>query len=169
MSKLESWFADRGWKPFPFQKQTWSAYRQGRSGLVHAPTGIGKTLAVWGGPLSAARNDGGKLPQPFTVLWITPLRALASDTLSALRAPVEAMGLNWSVEMRTGDTTASQKAKQKRRLPTALVTTPESLSLMLTYPETRENMKSLQCVVIDEWHELMGNKRGVQTELCLAA
>jgi ATP-dependent Lhr-like helicase len=168
MSKLESWFADRGWQPFPFQKQTWSAYRKGESGLLHAPTGIGKTLAIWGGPLSQAQNNGGKLPEAITVLWITPLRALASDTLSALRAPVEAMGLNWSVEMRTGDTTSSQKAKQKRRLPTALVTTPESLSLMLTYPETRENMKTLRCVVIDEWHELMGNKRGVQTELCLA-
>ncbi len=102
------------------------------------------------------------------MLWLTPLRALAADTAAALRAPVEGMGLPWSVEIRTGDTSSSLRAKQRKRLPTVLVTTPESLSLLMTYPEMQERMATLRCVVVDEWHEMLGNKRGVQMQLCLA-
>lgn len=105
---------------------------------------------------------------PLTVLWLTPLRALAADTAAALRAPLEGIGLKWTVEIRTSDTSAPVKARQRKRLPSVLVTTPESLSLLLTYPEMRERMATLKCVVIDEWHEMLGNKRGVQTQLCLA-
>jgi len=107
-------------------------------------------------------------PAPIRVLWVTPLRALAHDIAHALRQPVEAMDLPWSVELRTGDTPSSRKQRQKKRLPTALVTTPESLSLLLSYPEARQRFATLRCVVVDEWHELMGTKRGVQMELALA-
>lgn len=186
---LGDWFAAQGWTPFEFQRRTWLAYARGESGLVHAPTGVGKTYAVWLGPLveylteipSGARHQPSipvnerkaqrtarKRSAPLRVLWITPLRALASDTLQAMRAPVEALGLPWSIESRTGDTSASVRARQRDRLPTALVTTPESLSLFLTRPVTREAFASLRCVVVDEWHELLATKRGVQTELALA-
>ncbi|MDX2221020.1 MAG: ligase-associated DNA damage response DEXH box helicase [Burkholderiales bacterium] len=106
--------------------------------------------------------------EPLTVLWITPMRALAADTLTALQKPVEALGLPWSVGARTGDTSSAERARQAKRLPTVLVTTPESLSLMLASTTARETLANIRSVVVDEWHELMGTKRGVQTELALA-
>lgn len=180
-------FDARGWRPFEFQLRAWEAYLAGKSGLINAPTGVGKTWAVWMGPviesvrespenihggsaLSGRRVRGTKAPlgAPIRVLWITPLRALAGDTTAALAAPVAELGLPWTVEMRTGDTAQSVRRRQKERLPTALVTTPESLTLLLSYPDAREKFASLRLVVVDEWHELIGTKRGVQTELGLA-
>ena len=102
---------------------------------------------------------------PLRVLWITPLRALAGDTEAALRAPIEDFGLPWTVESRTGDTPARVRARQRQRLPTALVTTPESLSLLLAREDALSLFDHLELVVVDEWHELMASKRGVQTEL----
>ena len=164
---IEAFFAERGWEPFAFQRKTWAHDGEGGSGLIHAPTGLGKTLAAWGGTVAEGLRDGGD-PE-FRMLWLTPLRSLAADTARALGEFAGGAGLpDWTVEIRTGDTKASLKARQKRRLPTCLITTPESLSLLLTYPETRQTMKSLRAVVCDEWHELLGNKRGVQAELCLA-
>ncbi|MEW5925873.1 MAG: ligase-associated DNA damage response DEXH box helicase [Gemmatimonadota bacterium] len=176
---MEGWFRSRGWEPFPFQREVWDAYLAGESGLIHAATGTGKTYAAWMGPLLewVAEHPGpargpAKKPRaaspPLRVLWITPLRALAADTEAALRAPLEALGLPWTLESRTGDTSAATRARQGRRLPTALVTTPESLSLLLSRPDARDLFRDLRAVVADEWHELMGSKRGVQTELALA-
>ena len=165
--RIEAWFAERNWEPFRFQRAAWDAFREGKSGLIHAPTGIGKTLAAWLGPVAEGLEQPHRADH-LRVLWITPLRALAADTCGALREPLEGLGSNWSVEMRTGDTKQSTRAKLKKRLPTALVTTPESLSLFLTYEDTRERFSNLRCVIVDEWHELLGSKRGVQTELCLA-
>ncbi|MGC3967208.1 MAG: DEAD/DEAH box helicase [Pirellulales bacterium] len=102
------------------------------------------------------------------LLWITPMRALANDLVVNLERPVKVLGLNWSIGLRTGDASAAERRRQKARLPTTLVTTPESLSLLLSYADARERFASLRCVVVDEWHELIGNKRGVQTELGLA-
>lgn len=113
-------------------------------------------------------NKPGKGPEPLRVLWITPLRALANDTVESLRAPVEDLGIPWTIEMRTGDTSSSQRAKQRERMPTALVTTPESLSLLLSYKDAREKLGTLRSIIVDEWHDLLGTKRGVQTELCIA-
>lgn len=96
------------------------------------------------------------------------MRALAADTVRAIEEPIHALGLPWSVEKRTGDTPASVKLKQRERPPTALVTTPESLSLLLSYPGAAERFAALRCIVVDEWHELLSTKRGTQTELCLA-
>lgn len=166
---LQSYFHNLNWTPFPFQLDTWAAYLSGKSGLLHAPTGYGKTLAVWLGPVIDTLNrleDPTHKPRGCEVLWLTPLRALAADTLASLRAPVADLG--WSIEARTGDSSAYQKAKLRKQLPYCLVTTPESLSLMLTHPETREQLVDLKTVIIDEWHELLGSKRGTQTELCLA-
>ncbi|HEX6901561.1 MAG TPA: ligase-associated DNA damage response DEXH box helicase [Thermoanaerobaculia bacterium] len=175
--RLESWFASRGWTPFAFQREVWDAYRAGESGLIHAATGTGKTYAAWMAALlewMAGHPEPEKLPRrraaapPLRVLWLTPLRALAADTEASLRAPLAELGLPWTLERRTGDTTSTVRERQREKLPTALVTTPESLSLLLSFPGAHGRFDELRLVVVDEWHELMGNKRGVQTELALA-
>lgn len=168
-----SWFATRGWTPFAFQRKVWAAVGRGESGLLHASTGAGKTYAVW---LAAVRALAGKRgasgtvrqPAPLQVLWITPMRALAADTAKALQAPLEDLQLNWSVGVRSGDTRSAERARQARRLPTALITTPESLTLLLTRAQAEQDFTSLRMVVVDEWHELLGSKRGVQLQLALA-
>ena len=173
---LANWFTARGWSPFPFQRDVWNAYLAGESGLVHAATGTGKTLAAWLGPIAEWIAEGrpvtparrGQVHVPLRVLWITPLRALAADTAAALAAPLAALAPEWSIETRTGDTSPAMRARQSRRLPTTLLTTPESLTILLSRPESLELMRELRLVVVDEWHELMGTKRGVQTELALA-
>jgi ATP-dependent Lhr-like helicase len=182
VNAVDGWFASRGWTPFEFQREVWDAYGRGESGLVHAATGTGKTLAAWGGallewviengvdvrdPAGSARARRDRTP-PLRVLWITPLRALAADTEQALRQPLIDLDIPWSLESRTGDTSTAVRARQGRRLPTALVTTPESLSLLLTREDVGEIFADLRAVVVDEWHELMGSKRGVQVELALA-
>ena len=221
------WFEARGWTPFPFQREVWEAYAEGRSGLLHATTGAGKTHAVWfaaliealresgaGETASAAAQDtarrgrsrartaeiaagagvgtvdgseGGESPGGGAgfpggarsqapdraratapgprVLWITPMRALATDTARALAEPLAELGLDWRVALRTGDTPSSERARQQRRPPQALVTTPESLSLMLAQADARERLSGVRLLVVDEWHELVGNKRGVQVQL----
>ena len=171
------WFSARDWKPFAFQKQVWTAVKRGESGLLHASTGAGKTYAVW----FAALNRYAKsiapvekprkrkpLAEPLTVLWITPMRALAADTARALEAPLHDLQIPWSVGLRTGDTSSSERARQSRRLPTTLITTPESLTLMLARADSQAALSTLRMVVVDEWHELLGNKRGVQLQLALA-
>lgn len=172
---LLDWFSRRKRTPFPFQRETWAAYLAGESGLVHASTGTGKTYAAWFGPLQEWIDEHPDdqtwtelRPPPLRVLWITPLRALAADTEDALRAPLDDLGIPWLLESRTGDTSSTIRNKQRTRLPTALITTPESLSLLLTRADAAELFRDLRAVVVDEWHELAASKRGVQTELALA-
>lgn len=171
--QVENWFAGRKWKVFPFQKQAWKSFLSGQSGLIHATTGTGKTLAAWLGPVIEALAEAEKNPSaitdsPLKVLWITPLRALAIDTLHSLQEPLTGLGVSWCVESRTGDTPTAVRNKQRQRLPTALVTTPESLSLMLTRADAEHQFRDLRAVICDEWHELLSTKRGVQVELALA-
>jgi ATP-dependent Lhr-like helicase len=144
---------------------------RGESGLVHAPTGTGKTLAAWLGALGRARG----LPQAagLRVVWITPLKALGADTVRALEEPLAALSGawlpgRWEVALRTGDTPAAERRRLRDKLPAALVTTPESLSIMLSLDDAADVFSGLQTVVVDEWHELLSTKRGVQTELALA-
>ncbi|WP_082926487.1 ligase-associated DNA damage response DEXH box helicase [Cupriavidus sp. D384] len=168
---LPALFAARHWQPFDFQRAVWQAIGAGKSGLLHATTGTGKTYAAWLGALLAYAVPparAGALPPPLTVLWLTPMRALATDTTRALQAPLAELGLGWTVALRTGDTGSTERAAQARRLPTALVTTPESLSLLLTRADAREALGRVRLVVVDEWHELIGSKRGVQVQLALA-
>jgi ATP-dependent Lhr-like helicase len=159
----EGWFEARGWRPFEFQRAVWSAMSGGASGLLHATTGSGKTYAVWMGALARLQPRCG-----LQVLWLTPMRALAADTTRALLGPLPALAPWASVGQRTGDTGSAERARQERHPPTALVTTPESLSLMLTREHARTELGAVHTVIVDEWHELIGNKRGVQVQLALA-
>ncbi|MEE1904834.1 ligase-associated DNA damage response DEXH box helicase [Pseudomonas inefficax] len=165
----KAWFAKRGWKPFAFQRRVWAAVERGESGLLHASTGAGKTYAVWLAALRAFKAEAqGRHAAPLQVVWVTPMRALAADTARALQMPLDELGLPWSVGVRSGDTGSAERARQARRLPSVLVTTPESLTLLLTRAQAREDFATLRLVVVDEWHELLGNKRGVQLQLALA-
>lgn len=182
----ERWLKQQGWQAFPFQQAVWQAVAQGKSGLLHATTGAGKTYAVWLAALnrfvavaktdSACSKTNGNpalrkrkpAPPPLTVLWLTPMRALATDTERALTAPIIDLGLDWTIGLRTGDTDSAERARQAKALPTTLITTPESLTLLLTRSDAKEAFAGLRMVVVDEWHELIGNKRGVQVQLALA-
>ena len=169
----EGWFLQRGWTPFDFQREVWAAMTEGRSGLLHATTGAGKTYAVALGALTRAALRGVALEKataapPLTLLWLTPMRALAADSQRALALPLADLAPGWTLGLRTGDTPSAERARQDRRLPTALVTTPESATLLLTRPDARARLGALQVVVVDEWHELVANKRGVQVQLALA-
>ncbi|MEB3199610.1 MAG: DEAD/DEAH box helicase [Synechococcaceae cyanobacterium] len=166
LAPIEAWFTRQGWQPLPFQRQTWQAYLQGRSGLIQVPTGSGKTYAAVLGPVAEmlAQPDP---PQGLQLLVITPLRALGRDLVQAIREPLEAMGWPLRVGLRNGDTPGSERTRQLRQPPQILVTTPESLSLLLANAAAERLFAGLQAVVIDEWHELLASKRGSQTELCL--
>ncbi|MBB3119001.1 ligase-associated DNA damage response DEXH box helicase [Pseudoduganella violacea] len=172
---LEAWFAARGWQVFPFQREVWQAAQEGQSGLLHASTGAGKTYAVWFAALlraaalaAPAAPAARKPPRGLRLLWLTPMRALAADTLRALQESSAMLAPDWRIESRTGDTSSAARARQARQLPEVLITTPESLSLMLSQNAARSQFERLDMVVVDEWHELMGNKRGVQVQLALA-
>ncbi|MBA0402084.1 MULTISPECIES: ligase-associated DNA damage response DEXH box helicase [Stenotrophomonas] len=174
LRRLEDWFASRDWRSLPFQRAMWRHYLAGESGLLHTPTGSGKTLAMFGGPLLQAMIDPPPSPRrasavrPLQVLWVTPLRALASDTARALQTVVDGLGLGWRVGLRSGDASNRERRQAREGRIDVLVTTPESLALLLSYPDTLPRMRRLRCVVVDEWHELLGNKRGVLLQLNLA-
>ena len=165
-SPIERWFAQQSWPVLDFQRQAWAAYADGQSGLIHAPTGSGKTLAAWGGAVNELIEQGAT--GGLNLLWITPLRALAADTCRALNRPLQDLGLSDAVALRTGDTSAYRRKKLLEQPPPALVTTPESLSLMLSYADGSKRMSRLKAVFIDEWHELMSSKRGVLLQLSLS-
>jgi ATP-dependent Lhr-like helicase len=171
LAPIEAWFAQQGWRPQPFQRQCWQAYLAGKSGLIQVPTGSGKTYAAVMGPLAElvdeARGSSGE-PTGLRLLVITPLRALSRDLRLAIEAPITAMGWPVRVGLRNGDTPSGERARQRKRPPQILITTPESLALLLASAEAETLFSELRGVVIDEWHELMGSKRGSQTELCLS-
>jgi len=168
--KIENWFQKQGWTAFQFQKDTWEAYLSGKSGLLNAPTGSGKTYALWVPIIielmEAAENA--KIEKGLKAVWITPLRALSLEIKQSIERLITELDLPFRVGIRTGDTSTSERAKQKRNMPDFLITTPESMQLLLAsknYPKTFQNCKA---IVVDEWHELLGTKRGVQMELSLS-
>ena len=166
-----AWLATRGWQAFAFQRDVWAAMAAGESGLLHATTGAGKTYAVWLGALQALADAGSgstKAKAPVSVLWITLMRAFAADTLRALQEPLLEIAPHWSVATRTGDTPSGQRTEQNKRLLSALITTPESLSLLLSRADAQATLGGVRVVVVDEWHGLLGNKRGGQLQLALA-
>lgn len=169
--KVRKWFTEKNWKPFDFQKEVWKDYNNGFSGLIHASTGTGKTYAIWMATILEYLIENKKQAKDWEnlrVLWITPLRALAKDTQKNLLEPIKSLSIPWTVGIRTGDTKQSVRKKQKEKLPTCLISTPESLSLLLTYKDAEQKFKNLKAIVIDEWHELLSSKRGVMSELVMA-
>lgn len=174
MDRLRRWLDARGWSPWAFQERTWEAYAAGRSGLVHVPTGSGKTWAAWFGPLAEMLDDveAGDPMDSIRVLHVSPLRAVGRDVRLALEQPLAGVGTTGEsriqIGVRSGDTTAAERTRQRKRLPATLVTTPESLSLLLAQKDAPDRFGDLRCVIVDEWHELMASKRGVQVELGLA-
>jgi len=170
---IYNWLDKKGWKPFSFQEETWNYILEGRSGLVNAPTGCGKTYSVFMGALikfidehpddwQERKNNGLRL------LWITPLRALAKDIGRAMEEALSELNLQWKVGIRNGDTSNAERQKQKRSLPEILIITPESLHILLSGKQHEKYFESLDLIAVDEWHELMGSKRGVQTELAIS-
>lgn len=166
------YFQKKGWKPFPFQIQTWQDYLDGKSGLLNAPTGSGKTFALWFPVLLEyiqKNPETWRKPQKngIQVIWVTPLRALAQDIQKAMQEVCEVIGIPWQVMVRNGDTDPKTRAAMKRNPPECLITTPETLHVLISQKDHRELFQSVQAVVVDEWHELVGNKRGVQVQLAL--
>ena len=170
LAPIEAWFSRQGWTPMAFQRECWQAYLAGESGLLQVPTGSGKTYAAVMGPIAellAERRSAAQAPGRLHLLVITPLRALSRDLALAIEEPIQAMGWPLRVGIRNGDTSSHERSKQLRTPPEILITTPESLSVLLANPKAPQLFAGLQAVVLDEWHELMGSKRGSQCELCL--
>ena len=167
---IREWLSAGGRKPFAFQEETWQHVLEGRSGLVNAPTGCGKTYSVFLGALIDFIN---RYPDDFRsrgnnglqLLWISPLRALAKDIGRAMEEVIRELGMSWRVGIRNGDTEMSERQKQKRRMPEVLIITPESLHLLLAQKGYPDVFRPLKIIAVDEWHELLGSKRGVQVEL----
>ena len=168
----KTWFRGRGWEPFAFQYEAWHAYLDGSSGLVNAPTGSGKTYSLMmpiilefiraNPKYKKTRNNG------LQAIWITPIRALSKEIELSANRIVDELEIPWKVGVRSGDTSVKERARQKDRPPEILITTPESLHLLLAQKGYNDFFKTLKVVVSDEWHELMGSKRGVQVELALS-
>ena len=165
---VSEWMEKAGRTPFSFQKNTWHAYSEGLSGMVVAPTGFGKTYSVFLGILIDFMNRPENYGKGLKMVWVTPLRSLAKDIGLAMQSAIDEIGLDWTVGVRNGDTDIKVRQKQLRSMPDILLVTPESFQLLFTHKNSSSYFKSLRCVVVDEWHELMGTKRGVLTELCIA-
>ena len=170
---INDWFESQGWETFPFQEEVWNAFLDDKNGLLNAPTGSGKTFALWMPNLIKWINEHPETYQEkekngLKLLWITPLRALAKDIQKALQNSVDEMGIPWEIGRRTGDVSQSIKQKQNRKMPEVLITTPESIHILLAQKNYERHFKNLDAVVVDEWHELLGSKRGIQTELGLS-
>jgi ATP-dependent Lhr-like helicase len=176
--QVMKWLKTSRKKPFKFQTDAWQYYAEGYSGLVNAPTGFGKTYSLFlaavieelnnNAQLKLTKVKPAKVKTGLKVIWITPLRSLAKDLARAMREVCEQLELNWQIGIRNGDTTASDKLKQKKQLPEVLIITPESLHLLLAQKGTTAQFDFLQAIITDEWHELLGSKRGVQTELAIS-
>ncbi|MCG2430015.1 ligase-associated DNA damage response DEXH box helicase [Aequorivita xiaoshiensis] len=172
ISLTTSWFQSKSWTPFPFQKQTWKAFLDGKHGLLNAPTGSGKTYALWVPIVLQYLKENPDYKTKHTkgikAIWITPLRALSVEIQQSAQQFADDLGTGMTVGIRTGDTSQSERARQKRQMPDLLITTPESLMLLLASKGYEKMFKTLTAVVVDEWHELLGSKRGVQMELALS-
>ena len=164
--RARQWFDGNGWKPFEFQTETWQAYWSGQSGIVSAPTGYGKTNSLC---VPALCEQIGKKPEKgLRVIWLTPIRALTKEIAMAWERAAEGLNIDWRIEIRTGDTATSAKSAQLRKPPHVLITTPESLHVLMATKGYSKFFSSLDSIVIDEWHELVGSKRGVLVELGLS-
>jgi ATP-dependent Lhr-like helicase len=170
---ISKWLSSHKRRPFGFQQQTWEQILSGNSGIVNAPTGMGKTYAVFLGALIRyIHNHPGdyliKKNNGLQLIWISPLRALAKDIARAMEEVIAELGMPWQVRIRNGDTPAQERTRQKNQMPEVLIITPESLHLLLAQKDYPALFTNLSIIAVDEWHELLGSKRGVQVELALS-
>jgi len=170
---INNWLASKGFQPFAYQEEAWQHIINGNSGLINAPTGSGKTFSIFLGALiqfinQHSTNYQTKSKNGLQLIWITPLRALAKDIGRAMEQVISELGRQWKVGIRNGDTTISDRQKQKRQMPEVLITTPESIHLLLAQKGYAEVFQRLKIIAVDEWHELIGSKRGVQVELAIS-
>lgn len=165
---IKKWMDEKDREPFGFQSETWFKFSNNYSGMVIAPTGFGKTFSVFLAVVIDYMNHPENYKSGMKLLWITPLRALAKDIAKAMSEALEEIGLDWEVSVRNGDTSTKDRAKQTKKMPDILIITPESLHLLLAQKQHQKFFKSLQCIVVDEWHELLSSKRGVMTELAVS-
>ncbi|MBA3829867.1 MAG: ligase-associated DNA damage response DEXH box helicase [Taibaiella sp.] len=169
---IRKWLGSKDLQPFAFQEEAWQMYAEGLSGIVNAPTGFGKTFSVFLGVVIDHINRHPdylkKSNNGLQLLWVTPLRALAKDIGRAMEIALEELKIPWKVAVRSGDTPVSERQRQKKSMPEILVITPESIHILIAGKNYRELFKNLTCIAIDEWHELLGSKRGVQVELALS-
>jgi ATP-dependent helicase Lhr and Lhr-like helicase len=171
--KVKMWFSSIGWEPMAFQIEAWDAYLSGKSGLVNAPTGSGKTYSILIAEMmdylnQQYHNPAYKNKPGLRLIWVTPIRALAKEIFLSCERAIDALELPWKVALRTGDTSGKEKKDQFQHPPQILITTPESLHVMLSTPGYAAFLSNLKSIVVDEWHELIGSKRGVQVELALS-
>ncbi|MDC6350331.1 ligase-associated DNA damage response DEXH box helicase [Zeaxanthinibacter sp. PT1] len=168
----ENWFRQQQWKPFPFQTKAWKTFLEGKHGLLNAPTGSGKTYALWFPIVLQYLKDNpdykNKHPKGLKAIWITPLRALSLEIKQSAERVIRDLGTPLTVGIRSGDTSTKERAQQKRNMPDLLITTPESLQLLLASKGYDKQFRNCSAIVVDEWHELLGTKRGVQMELGLS-
>lgn len=162
---IQNWMEEKGISPFKFQVETWKKFGNGYSGMVVAPTGFGKTYSVFLALISDFLNRPEKYGKGLKMIWITPLRSLSKDIAKAMQEAIDEIGLDWTVGVRNGDTDPKVRQQQVKNMPEILVATPESLHLLLGQKKHQRFFQDLQTIVIDEWHELLGSKRGVMVEL----
>ncbi len=157
--------SDKGISPFKFQIQTWQKFGNGYSGMVVAPTGFGKTYSVFLALISDFLNHPEQYKSGLKMIWITPLRSLSKDIAKAMQEAIDEIGLDWTVGVRNGDTNPKVRQQQVKNMPEILLATPESLQLLLGQKNHQRFFTNLKTIVVDEWHELLGSKRGVLVEL----
>ena len=167
-SIVKSWLGGKGFEPFGFQLETWEKFGKNYSGMVIAPTGFGKTYSVFLAVITDFLNNPENYKDGLQLLWITPLRALAKDIAKAMTEAIDEIGLDWKVAVRNGDTPQAERVSQTKKMPEILIITPESLQLLLAQKNNHRFFKNLKCFAVDEWHELLGSKRGVLVELALS-
>lgn len=165
---ISNWLKSKNWKLFPFQEEAKQAILNQKSGLLNAPTGSGKTYALFIPFIIHYIRNYNIAKSKTRLIWISPLRALTKDIKKAMETMCEEIGLDISIASRTGDTSEAEKRNIKKNAPDVLITTPETLHIMLASKDHSKQFEDLEMIVIDEWHELLGNKRGVQVELALS-
>lgn len=170
---ITDWLAAKELQPFAFQEDAWKAYQEGRSGLVNAPTGYGKTFALFLGVVidwidRHPRDYRKKTKNGLQMLWITPLRALAKDIGRAMEEVFRELDIPWQVGIRSGDTPTAVRQQQKKQMPEIMIITPESIHVLMAQKDYARVFSGLHTIVADEWHELLGSKRGVMVELAMS-